>query len=260
MLRCVSASMLLLAAFAAVPAAAALDIKAAQPQLAPEPPEDMIDFLGRRRECSKLAPEPGEVLPPPPVGSWEEWLRCEALPAEEEALRRRYKGHSFATGLLNQPPGDFHFDRIFIESYHGPLPADVQQVEQRGVDSSGRVPWRMVLDDKAAGGRATAITVSWGNHPSRTIYLDNRTFPWLDLKSAWVALGEAPDEHLMLVMRYGARRGWCGAREEDDRSRVSIHFTLQRIEVFRNDRTNCNIESDDLKPDAFTKPPPVQSR
>jgi hypothetical protein len=80
----------------------------------------MIDFLGRRKECADLAPEPGELLPAPPTGSWRDWLRCGTLPAEELALRRRYESDSRAMAFLNQSPSDFLLKSMTVHTYDGP--------------------------------------------------------------------------------------------------------------------------------------------
>ena len=118
----------------------------------------------------------------------------------------------------------------------------------------------MILDRHAADGRATAVTVTWANHRSRTIYLDNQMFPWLDLTSAWVALRERPREALSLEMRYGPTRGWCGDLDRDDRSRVSMYFRPEGVEVFRQGSTNCNGSYQKLEASAFAAPPPAVRR
>jgi hypothetical protein len=115
----------------------------------------------------------------------------------------------------------------------------------------------MVLDLQAAEGRATAVTVSWQNRPSRTIYLDNQMFPWLDLTSASVALGERPHESVRIELRYGPARDWCGDVDPDDRSRVSLNFMSGGVEVSRQDRTNCNSDYQELKTSDFAAPPPA---
>jgi hypothetical protein len=261
MLRYFSLPLVLLAALRANPVSAASTVSAAaQPEMETGPPEDMIDFLGRRRECSGFAPEPGEVLPAPPAGSWREWLRCEALPTEELALRRRYKSDARAIAFLDEAPSDFRLETITVDTYDGPPRARVERSEQRGLDADGRIPWQMILDRQPSEGRATAVTVSWANHPSRTIYLDDDMFPWLDLSSAWTALGERPREALSIQMRYGWRRGWCGHGDPDDRARVSVYFTRQGAVVFRQIGTNCNANVEELEPGAFVAPPPVRRR
>lgn len=258
MLRCVAPSVLLFAALPANAASAASSVSPAQPEAETGPPEDMIDFLGRRKECVDLAPEPGEVIPAPPSGSWREWLRCETLSAEEQALRRRYASDSRAIAFLDQAPSDFRWETITVHTYDGPPPGRVEHAEQRGFDAGGRIPWRLVLNRQAAEGRATAVTVSWGSYPSRTIYLDNQMFPWLDLTSAWVAVRERPNEALSIQMRYGFARGWCGDVDRDDRSRVSVYFRPDGIAVFRQDRTNCNGNYQELEASVFAAPPPAQ--
>ena len=251
-------SFVLLAALSTNPASATSGVGAVQPDIETGPPEDMIDFLGRRKECADLAPEAGEALPAPPPGSWREWLRCETLSAEEQALRRRYGSDTRAIAFLNKAPSDFRSEAITVHTYDGPPPARVEHAEQRGVDADGRIPWRMVLDREAAEGRATAVTVSWGSYPGRTIYLDNQMFPWLDLSSAWVAIRGRPEEALNIEMRYGAVRGWCGDVDRDDRSRVSVSFTPEGVQVSRQDRTNCNSNYEELRASDFAEPPPAR--
>lgn len=263
MLRHLIRSLSLLAACSGGHVSAASGTSGAQSDVETDPPRDMIDFLGRRQECADGAPELGEALPAPRPGSREEWLRCETLPAEELALRRRYQGNSRARAFMDQSPSDFRLETIVTHSYDGPPPARVKRVEQSGLDSSGRMAWRMVLEREAAGGRATAISVSWGQGRSRTIYLDDRTFPWLDIRSAWVALRERPYEALIIEARYGPVRGWCGDVESDDRARVSVYFHAQgQVKVSRQDATNCAGSYDELEPGAFLSPPgkPVSKR
>jgi hypothetical protein len=260
MIRCFAFSLVALVLLCSKPVSAAPQVGATQPAAEPGPPEDMIDFLGRRRECSKLAPEPGEALPAPRPGSWREWLRCGTLAAEEVELRRRYRNDARALRYLDQAPSAFALDAIVAYTYDGPPPALVERSEQRGVAADGRVAWRMILDRKAAGGRATAVTVSWGNHASRTIYLDNRMFPWLALTSAWVAVKERPQEEFIVEMRYGFVRGWCGDVDRDDRGRVSVYFKPEGVEVFRQDPTNCNASYQELARGAFAAPPAARRR
>lgn len=258
MLRYLSVWIVVLVAVATATVSAASGVQLTQADLETGPPADMIDFLGRRRECAQLAPEPGEVVPAPPPGSWREWLRCETLPAEEVALRRRYESDARAIAFLDQAPGAFRLETITVHAYDGPPPGRVEHAEQRGLDSGGRIPWQMVLDRQATEGRATAVTVSWGNHRTRTIYLDSQMFPWLDLTSAWVALSERPREALILELRYGSVRGWCGDVDRDDRPRVYVYFRPRGVEVSRQDRTNCDNNYDELQPSAFVAPPPVR--
>jgi hypothetical protein len=255
MLRHFALSLLFLAALPADAGAAASGGGVLQPDGETDPPEEMIDFLGRRKECARLAPEPGEVLPTPARGSWREWLRCEALPAEEQTLRRRYASDRLALAFLDAAPGEFRLGTITVNTYDGPPAGEVENAEQRGHDASGRIAWRMGLDGQAADGRATAVTVSWGRHPPRTVYLDSRMFPLLDLSSARAAVGERPDDALTIVLRYGPGRGWCGDLDGDDRSRLWLSFRPRGLQVSRQERTNCNPNYEELDARAFAAPP-----
>lgn len=260
MLRYFAPSIAFLVALSGNSTSANARISTAQSDSEADPPEDMIDFLGRRKECADFAPELNEALPAPPAGSWREWLRCDTLGAEEQALRRRYGSDRQAIAFLNQAPRDFRLQTIIVNTYDGPPPGKVEHAEQRGFDSDGRISWQMILDRKAAEGRATAVTVSWGSYPSRTIYLDNQMFPWLDLTSAWVAIRERPYEALSIEIRYGPYRGWCGDTDRDDRSRVDISFKPNSADVSRQDRANCNVNYEEVEASAFAAPPPTLRR
>jgi hypothetical protein len=215
---------------------------------AAEPPEDMIDFLGRRRECTSITPEPGESRPPPPPDSWSAWLRCEDLQREEAALRRLHAGDLAAIAFLDRPPETFKLDRLVVRGYDGPPYGLVERVAQEGLDPVRRVPWRAVLDRRARKARATSVSVSWGAHPPRTIYLDNERLAGIDLATLSVALKpEPPYEGLLLELRYGYGRGWCGALEEDDRGRIFLRFAPDLVTGRYEDMTNCGGDSHDLE-------------
>ena len=258
-LRRSAASILALAALQASATLAASSVNALQPTVT-GPPANIIDFLGRRKECADWAPEPDEVLPAPPPGSRLEWLRCATLPAEEQELRRRYAGDTGAMTFLNQAPADFRSNTIIVTTNDGPPLARVEHAEQRGLDAGGHIPWRIVLERQAAEGRATEVTVSWGSYPDRTIYLENQLFPELDITSALVAIMERPYAALTIELRYGFVRGWCGYVEGDDRSRVAIILKPASVEVSRHDRTNCNGGYEQVAPRSLVGPPPARFR
>lgn len=220
-----------------------------------EPPGDMIDFLGRRRECAERAPRPGEPRPPE-TDLRHAWLRCGDLAREEDGLRRRYAEHAVAMAYLDQAPSEFELGRIFALSRHGP-PAIVERSEFSGTDLSGRVRWTLEVDGRADGGRATSVTVSWGEHPRRTIYLDNIALPYLDTFPEAVELIVDPDEgRLMVELKYGFRRGWCGNIDPDDRPTVSIQFWRERIAVYVHDMANCASDSyEEVDADRLRHPP-----
>jgi hypothetical protein len=221
----------------------------------PGPPEIMIDFLGRRRECAGLAASPDEPATRPAPGSWREWLRCDRIPAEEAALRRQFAADAAALAFLNQPPEDFEPEFVQVHSYHGPPRGNVTHIELSGTDHSGRVRRRLVADNQADDGRATSISVSWGTHRARTILIDNRRVPWLDVGSVWVALGIEPNrDQLNLEMRFDFARGWCGDVDRDDRPRLSITFTDVGARAFRQNKTNCMGGYEELQADAAETP------
>lgn len=261
MVRYFSPFVALLVALLASPASAASGLLIGQPEFETGPPGDMIDFLGRRKECADVALQFDGPVSAPPPGSWREWLRCEAIAGEEQALRRRFVGDTRAIAFLDEAPTDFQLNRwsIVVNTYDGPPAGRVERAEQRGFDAGGRIAWRMVLDRQAVEGR-TAVTVSWGDHPSRTIYLDDEMFSLLDLSSAWVAIREGPYESLSIEMRYGVIRGWCGDVDRDDRSRVSLSFKPSHTTVSRQDRTNCNGNYVEVEASAYAAPLPAIRR
>lgn len=237
-------------------AAAATTAQGSRPRAEiPGPPEAMIDFLGRRRECAGLAPLPGEPIVPPAPGSWREWLQCDRIPAEESALRGQFSADPSALAYLDQPPEHFELDSFLIHAYHGPPRGIVAQIELAGTDHSERLRWRLAADSEAAGGRATSITVSWGTHRTRTIRLDNRRVPRLDVGSVWVALGPEPArDELYLEMRYDFPRGWCGDIDRDDRPRLTITFRPDGARVLRQDKTNCGGGYEEMRADEGNPP------
>jgi hypothetical protein len=243
--------------FAVLAVAGPATATAAQPE-APRaetagPPEAMIDFLGRRRECAELAAAPGEPVTVPEDRL--EWLRCDALAAEEIALRRQFAADASALVYLDQAPEDFELESTQIHSYHGPPRANVSRIELSGTDQTGRVRWQLAADSQADGGRATSISVSWGTHRARTIRLDNGRVPRLDVASVWVAVGSGPgSDELNLEMRFDFPRDWCGDIDRDDRPRLSIIFTAEAARAFRQDRTNCGGSYQELRAEGSDPP------
>jgi hypothetical protein len=223
-------------------------------EVVPEPPEDMIDFLGRRRECSEAAPALEGGIPP--AGSWLEWLRCGELAAEEQVLRQQYAGDRTAMAYLDQEPEEFQLERFIFYTDGWPLGL-VDVVDQSGTDFSRSVQWRAHLSRLAHNGTATLVRVSWGRHPPRSIYLKHADFPHLDLASLSTFMDPRDiNEGLLLELRFDARRGWCGGSfDNDDRPRVAIAFSSDNIRVSRQLGTNCNAGYRELEPSEFMGSP-----
>lgn len=199
-----------------------------------EPPEEMIDFLGRRRLCAEL--------PAPPERSdfqrsEERRLACASLAAEEARWRRRYRDDRAALAWLDRDPRDFRVPRIVVSSWDGPPPAYVHRVELSGTETGGPAPFHLVIDSDSEAGAATLVTASYAGVPARSFRIANDRIPWLDLQSLRVSMGGGRD-YLHADLRFGHRRGYCGD-EGDDRPRLILIFRRDRVTASADDRTNC---------------------
>lgn len=216
----------------------------AQPAAAPDPvppPEEMIDFLGRRRLCLEL-PAPSERT----NHHQSEWRRlaCSSLASEERAWREHYRGNPAVLGWLDRDPRDFQVPGVIVvRSWDGPPGAYVHRMEWTGTENGGPAPFRLSIDTDSESGAATSITASFGDAPARTLRIDNARFPWLDLQSASAALGSGI---LRVDIRFGYRRGYCAHRDEDDRPRLTIRFARDRVGASFEDATNCTFRNVDL--------------
>ena len=209
----------------------------------PEPPEPLIDFLGRRGLCLNI-PEEAERTD----NDREEWSRlsCATLHQEETNWRTRYASDRDVLRWLDQDPQDFRYPAVIAHSYHGPPVAEARQVAISGVASQSDTPFHLVANS-AQGGRHTMFTASFAGLPARTFTIDNAQLPWLDLQTITVAMGpDRPNEELLIGLRYGFQRGYCGDLDLDDRPRIEIRFTRADVSASYQDRTNCRTDYQDL--------------
>ena len=220
-----------------------LVLQAAEPSLGairnwPDPPTDMVDFLGRRRLCAQLGrPEDRAASDRAEA----ERLRCAGLPEEERIWRGRYAENAAVRAWLDLDPIRFSLNQITISAWHGPPPALPRRIEQNGVDVRTNEPYRLVVEDTAAANSMTRITASFAGLAPRNFTLDNTHFPLLDLQSLTVALGRRGDRGSLLyvILRYGYPLGYCAMGDQDDRPEVSIVFERERIRASRSQTVNC---------------------
>lgn len=207
------------------------------------PPEEMVDFLGRRRLCLDL-PAPAERN----AFHQSEWRRlaCGSLQSEERTWRDHYRGNADVLAWLDRDPRDFEIPGIIrVRSWDGPPGAYVHRMEWTGTENDGPSPFHLSIDSDAEHGAATFITASYGDVPARTYRIDNARFPWLDLQSVRAAQGS---DDLHVDLRFGYRRGYCADLDSDDRPRLTIRFARDRISASYEDRTNCEVRNVDLTP------------
>jgi hypothetical protein len=204
-----------------------------------QPPEEMIDFLGRRRLCLAL---PAPAMREAADQAEARRLACDALPSEERHWRDRYRGNAEASAWLDQDPRNFRLPNLTVSGWDGPPPAYVHRMEWTGSESRGPAPFHLVIDTDAEYGGATLFTASYGDVPARSFRIDNAHFPWLDLQSVTAALGSrGPRDYLRVDIRFGYRRGYCAQFDEDDRPHLTITFARDRVSASYEDRTNCGF-------------------
>jgi hypothetical protein len=201
------------------------------------PPAEMIDFLGRRRLCLEL-PAPGERSAAYQAEARR--LACASLGAEERVWRDHYRGNAAVLAWLDRDPRDFRIPGIMVRSGDGPPGAYVHRMEWSGTENGGPAAFHLSIDSDAENGAATLITASYGDVPARTFRIDNGRFPWLDLQSVDAALGR---DLLRVGIRFGYRRGYCAALDEDDRPTLTVRFGRDRIGAAYEDPTNCTFRS-----------------
>ena len=197
------------------------------------PPEEMIDFLGRRRLCLAL-PAPAERNDSDQAEARR--LACTSLPSEERRWRDHVRGNAAALAWLDRDPRDFRVPGLTVSGRDGPPGAYVHRMEWTGTESRGPAEFHLAIDSDAEHGAATILTASYGDVPARSFRIDNARFPWLDLQSVHAALG---GDRLHVDIRFGYRRGYCAEQEEDDRPLLSIDFRRDRVTARYLDRTNC---------------------
>jgi len=206
----------------------------------PPPPEEMIDFLGRRRLCHDLPASAERNLAEQAEGRR---LACDALPSEERHWRDHYRGNATVTAWLDQDPFNFRLPVISVSGWDGPPPAYVHRMEWTGTESGGPASFHLVIDTDAENGAATLFTASYDDVPARTFRIDNGHFPWLDLQSVTAHLGSrGARDYLDVDIRFGYRRGYCALFDEDDRPRLAIVFHRDRVSASYQDRTNCRTD------------------
>ena len=204
----------------------------------PQPPEEMVDFLGRRRLCLDI-PEPADRDP----FDEEEWLRlsCSTLQREDGEWRSRYASDPDVRRWLDQDPRRFRLPQILISPYHGPPPADIRHVVLDGRARDTQAAFRLSIDAEASSNGHTTFTASFADLPPKTFRIENARFPALDLQSTTVTFGRTtPNERLIVMINFGHVRGYCGLDDdEDDRPRLNILFTRTEAAAAYQDRTNC---------------------
>jgi hypothetical protein len=211
----------------------------------PEPPEEMVDFLGRRRLCLELSDydDPNVY-----VERERTRLNCSSLPDEERSWRARYDSNAEVRRWLDQEPQQFRMPNIIVHFYHGPDEGDANHVEVSGVSFDVGSPFRVAVDKAAGGGRFTTFTVSFGDLPARTFTVENARLPELDLQSMKVfSSGPSPNERLLVSLRFGYLQGYCGVGDEDDRPRLNIHFNRSEMGGNYESRTNCRSSRVELQ-------------
>jgi hypothetical protein len=203
------------------------------------PPEEMIDFLGRRRLCLDL---PAAAARDAAAQAEGRRLACASLASEAQRWRDRYRGDAAALAWLDRDPRGFRLPGIVVRSWEGPPGAYVHRMEWAGTENGGPAPFRLAIDSDADNGAATLITAAWGDVPARSFRLDNARFPWLDLQSVRAALSDGRGD-FRVDLRFGYRRGYCADSDGDDRPRLILHFRRDRVSASYEDRTNCGNRS-----------------
>jgi hypothetical protein len=214
----------------------------------PDPPEEMIDFLGRRRLCSSLRGDNRRG-----AAEWRRARSCDALADEEQRWRQMQADNPVAMAWLNDDPRQFELGVIVASSYHGPPGVRLSHVDQEGVDPVSGLPVELHVDAQAESGRYVRITAAWGDVSARTVQFPVSEFPYFDPGSIWMALGSTdPDGGLLVEARYALPRGYCGNIDEDDRPRLSIHFTRTAVTASRQTMRNCNGDYSDVPVELVT--------
>lgn len=208
----------------------------------PEPPAEMIDFLGRRQQCAGL----GEIAASDRSDRETarlSWLRCGELGAEESGFKRRFSTDPSALMWLDQSPSDFKLDRVTFDVSHVPLPT-LTRVLQEGVDVGGTVQWHAAVDRTVSAGSSTAIVISWNNYGSLTLVIPNTELPQLDLAGLQIRAEASPYRDLFVLrIPYGFESGWCGDFIlDDDRPHLSITVDEGELTAYRTKMTNCDHE------------------
>jgi hypothetical protein len=212
----------------------------AQPAPAPDaepPPQEMIDFLGRRRLCLELPPAAERSAA---YQAEARRLACASLPSEERSWRDHVRGNAGALAWLDRDPRDFQMPGIMVRSWDGPPGAYVHRMEWTGTENGGPAPFHLSIDSDTDNGAATLVTAAFGDVPARSFRVDNGRFPWLDLQSVRAAQS---GDLLRVEIRFGYRRGYCADVGRDDRPLLTIRFARARVTAAFEDRTNCGTRT-----------------
>ena len=233
-------SMLVLAALLAAP-------PPSPPAYEPQPPEDTIDFLGRRSECLALRQMFDGEAPSRSPFREAEWrrLRCDAVGGEEADLRRRHRGDQAYIAALDRHPERFELGAIIATAFNGGV-AMLQRMELSGTGTRG-TSFRVTFDKTASDGRATAVQAFLNGRPAGRAMLDNRRFDYIDLESVTVSLGRAGPP-LYVEFRYGHPRPYC-FENDDARPLVKLIFSEDgRIEATEMPFVNCGAQGVAIPP------------
>ena len=184
----------------------------AQPAAAPEPgqpPEEMIDFLGRRSLCLELPAR----RPSARLADQAEWRRlaCAALPSEERRWRDRYRGNAAVSAWLDQDPRNFRLPSVTVSGWDGPPPAYVHRMEWTGTESGGPAAFHLAIDSDAENGAATSFTASYGDVPARTFRHRQCALSLARPAERHARRSERWPRLSPVDIRFGYRRGYCAA-------------------------------------------------
>ena len=217
------------------------------------PPEVMIDFLGRRQTCSKIEESHSdrpEALAAHPTWAW---LKCSRIPAEERSYRSRFADDPAALAWLDESPAEFRLNVGVAFITMGYLRSWVRRLHQSGASTDGQSPYRLTIDTRAERGRTTLITAAYRNSPPRTVALSNAKFPRLDLNSLQLLFAPEPQAHMMVKLRFGYPRGYCGWEDDDDRPSVELYFSETAATASYLDMTNCRAVDVEIPADELLR-------
>jgi hypothetical protein len=214
----------------------------------PEPPQDIVDFLGRRAECLMLRDGWGGAVPPQGDQDHEAWRRyeCEGITEEEAVLRRRHGGDPTYIAALDRNPRRFQPGMITVTSYEfgGPL---IEAMELRAVDPQRQRQIRLAFDKHAAGSRATRVSAFIDGVHVGDVMLDNRRFEDIDLQTAISYFTSSGG--IGVSLRYGFPRPWC-FENDDGRPMVDLVFEDDgRVSASQRLFVNCRGNSEDISPE-----------
>ena len=219
------------------------------PDAAPaaEPPEDIVDFLGRRAQCLRLGVGRDRAAPEPGTRYHRIWQRyaCDRIGAEEELLRRRHAGDATYIAALNRNERRFNLGQIIVTSYELGGPA-LEAMELRARDVERQRGIRLNFDTTAEAGRATRISASVDGAPLGEVLLDNRRFEYIDIRTALPFF--TPVGGLGISLRYGDPQPWCFVND-DGRPTLDIDFRDGRPSASRLRYINCVGEREEIPPE-----------